>query len=60
MPQAQHLWLVSVQRRAWPLWFDPHPPLAQRIARLYGGTMPPLPLSDGLDVPDEPTFAPPV
>ncbi|TSE24449.1 Protease HtpX [Tepidimonas sediminis] len=54
LPQARHLWLVSVPRDAWLPWFDPHPPLAQRIARLYGGTMPPLPPHDGLDAADEP------
>lgn len=51
-------WIEAAGR--WPRWFDPHPPLPQRIARLYGGTMPPLPLHDGLDPDDEPSLAPPV
>ncbi|MEJ7928362.1 M48 family metalloprotease [Ramlibacter sp. AN1015] len=41
-----HLLLVGTSERGG--WFDSHPPLATRIRRLYGRTMPPLPLQSGL------------
>lgn len=40
---VQHLLLLgAVEQRGG--WFDAHPPLAQRIQRIYGRPMPPLPL----------------
>lgn len=41
LPLASHLLLVG---DAGGRWFDAHPPLQQRIRRLYGRAMPPLPL----------------
>lgn len=40
-PALHHLLLVSDGDRG---WFDAHPPLAERVRRLYGRPMPPLPL----------------
>lgn len=51
-PAAQHLLLVSSETGAVAHWLDSHPTLAQRIHRLYGRYMPPLPLhrpDDNLD-----------
>jgi heat shock protein HtpX len=47
LPSASHLLLVGETGRA--SWLDPHPPLAERIRRLYGRPMPGLPLHDGED-----------
>jgi Zn-dependent protease with chaperone function len=45
LPLAHHLLLVGddAQRGG---WLDAHPPLAERIRRLYGRAMPPLPLAE--------------
>lgn len=42
LPSAQHLLLLGDGASAG--WLDPHPPLAERIRRLYGRPMPGLPL----------------
>lgn len=48
LPQVQHMWLVSSHVSGWvDRWFDAHPPLTDRIARIYGGRMPPLPRQEG-------------
>jgi len=41
--RAEHLLLVGALAER-PGWFDTHPPLAERIRRIYGRNMPPLPL----------------
>lgn len=41
---VQHMLLVSNESGSLAHWLDSHPPLAQRIRRIYGRTMPPLPL----------------
>lgn len=41
---VQHMLLVSNEPGAVAHWLDSHPPLEQRIRRLYGRSMPPLPL----------------
>ncbi|MDP2262537.1 MAG: M48 family metalloprotease [Hydrogenophaga sp.] len=42
---VQHMLLVSNEPGAMAHWLDSHPPLAQRIRRIYGRSMPPLPLN---------------
>lgn len=44
LPIAHHLLLVGDDREQGG-WLDSHPPLAERIRRLYGRSMPPLPLA---------------
>jgi len=44
-PTLHHLLLVSDGGRG-ARWFDAHPPLAERVRRIYGRPMPPLPLDD--------------
>jgi len=39
-PAVQHMLLVGDQARAH--WLDSHPPLAERIRRIYGRVMPTL------------------
>ena len=39
-PAVQHMLLVGGEAKA--LWFDSHPPLAERIRRIYGRAMPVL------------------
>ena len=39
-PAVQHMLLVAGGARAH--WFDSHPPLAERIRRIYGRVMPTL------------------
>ena len=39
-PAVQHMLLVGDEAKA--LWFDSHPPLAERIRRIYGRVMPTL------------------
>ena len=39
-PAVQHMLLVGQQAK--PRWFDSHPPLAERIRRIYGRPMPAL------------------
>ena len=41
---VQHMLLVSDETGAVAHWLDSHPPLAQRIRRIYGRSMPALPL----------------
>lgn len=41
-PAVQHLFLVSDEEPARHRWLDPHPPLQERIRRIYGVTMPPI------------------
>lgn len=41
-PTVQHMLLVSGESGWIGRWFDSHPPLAERIRRIYGGLMPPL------------------
>lgn len=43
-PALHHLLLVS-DGGPGAGWFDAHPPLAERVRRIYGRPMPPLPLS---------------
>lgn len=47
LPQVQHMWLVSDAPGWVDRWFDAHPPLTDRIARIYGGRMPALPRQEG-------------
>lgn len=42
---VQHLLLVSTETGPVGHWLDAHPPLAERIRRIYGRSMGPLPLS---------------
>ncbi len=48
-PSVQHMLLVSGETGRLARWLDAHPPLEQRIARVYGGRMPPLAPNDGRD-----------
>jgi len=41
----QHLLLVGSERGALGHWLDAHPPLAERVRRIYGRPMGPLPLA---------------
>lgn len=41
-PTVQHMLLVSGESGWMGRWFDAHPPLVQRIERIYGGRMPAL------------------
>lgn len=41
----QHLLLVGGEAGAMAHWFDSHPPLAERVRRIYGRRMGPLPLA---------------
>lgn len=52
-PSLQHLLLVDVPARSrLAQALDSHPPLAERVRRLYGRSMPPLPLqAESLPVP---------
>ncbi|MHB8949440.1 MAG: M48 family metalloprotease [Rhodoferax sp.] len=44
-PALQHMLLVQASFEAsWADWFESHPSLAQRVRRIYGRTMGPLPL----------------
>lgn len=52
---VQHLLLVADERAAEARWLDSHPPLAERIRRIYGRRMGPLPLP-GLDASRDPTM----
>ena len=42
--QVQHMLLLGSEAGGLRHWFDAHPPLAQRIRRIYGRPMAPLPL----------------
>jgi len=46
-PTVQHMLLVSAEGGRMGRWLDAHPPLEQRIARVYGGRMPALVPHDG-------------
>lgn len=48
-PLVQHMLLVSGESGWIGRWFDAHPPLPERIRRIYGGKMPPLPPRQGRD-----------
>lgn len=50
LPAAQHLLLVGEAKERGG-WFDAHPPLAERIRRIYGRNMPALPLDAEETVP---------
>lgn len=53
---VQHLLLVGSERGHAARWLDAHPPLTERIYRLYGRKMGPLPLSTSVhDWPTETT-----
>ncbi len=44
-PALQHMLLVQANGQGpWADWFESHPSLAQRVRRIYGRTMGPLPL----------------
>ncbi len=43
-PSVQHMTLVNSEQQT--RWFDTHPPLAERIRRIYGRTMPALSARD--------------
>ena len=52
-PAVQHLLLVDVpQHSALEQRLDSHPPLQARVQRIYGRTMPPLPLTPVSDAPE--------
>lgn len=53
-PLVQHMLLVSGESGRLARWFDAHPPLAQRIERIYGGRMPALAPQDGREATDPP------
>jgi heat shock protein HtpX len=42
---VQHMLLVANERGQVAHWLDSHPPISQRIRRIYGRDMGPLPLS---------------
>lgn len=44
-PQVQHLLLVGTEGGRMAGWFDSHPPLTERIRRLYGRQMDALPVA---------------
>lgn len=48
-PSVQHMLLVGSAVKA--EWFDSHPPLAERIRRIYGRSMPLLPAGQGVPAP---------
>ncbi|MDV7395010.1 hypothetical protein RZS08_26735, partial [Arthrospira platensis SPKY1] len=57
-PTVQHMLLVSGESGWMGRWLDSHPPLPDRIARIYGGRMPPIkPLQGREPVDDLPAFA---
>ncbi|MEX1166033.1 MAG: M48 family metalloprotease, partial [Hydrogenophaga sp.] len=53
---VQHMLLVSTESGKMPHWLDSHPTLEQRIRRIYGRSMPAMPLerSDESPAPTEP------
>lgn len=50
-PEVQHLLLVGTESGRVAGWFDSHPPLDERVRRIYGRRMPPLPLLRADDAP---------
>jgi Zn-dependent protease with chaperone function len=52
-PQADAIGFLWLHTGSWMSWLASHPPLPERISRVYGGTRPPLPTTFGLS-PHEP------
>lgn len=48
-PLVQHMLLVSGESGWLGRWLDAHPPLPERVRRIYGGKMPPLAPRHGRD-----------
>jgi Zn-dependent protease with chaperone function len=46
---VQHMLLVANESGKVAGWFDSHPPLTERIRRIYGRNLGPLPLQSGTD-----------
>jgi len=46
---VQHMLLVANESGKVAGWFDSHPPLSERIRRIYGRNLGPLPLQSGTD-----------
>jgi heat shock protein HtpX len=57
---VQHMLLVGSESGKVAHWFDSHPTLEQRIRRLYGRDMPPLPLDQGRERTHAPKVSAPV
>ena len=53
-PTVQHMLLVSGESGWVGRWLDSHPPLPDRIARIYGGRMPALPVLQGREPAGQP------
>jgi Zn-dependent protease with chaperone function len=52
-PVVQHMLLVELpSRHLLAHWLDSHPPLAERVRRIYGRSMPPLPVAPVYEAPD--------
>jgi len=51
----QHLLLVGNEAGRLAHWLDSHPPLAERVRRIYGRTMGPLPLAKPATAVGDPT-----
>ncbi len=52
-PSVQHMLLVDAQgMHRLARWLDSHPTLDERVQRIYGRTMPPLPLTPVNEAPD--------
>ena len=47
LPSVKHMLLVSGEAGRLERWLDAHPPLTERIERVYGRRMPPLSPADG-------------
>ena len=56
---VQHMLLVANESGKVAGWFDSHPPLAERIRRIYGRNLGPLPLQRGADAEVPPPPEPP-
>lgn len=58
-PVVQHMLLVELpSRHRLAHWLDSHPPLAERVRRIYGRSMPPLPIAPIYEAPDPPRRPP--
>lgn len=58
-PVVQHMLLVELpSRHLLARWLDSHPPLEDRVCRIYGRSMPPLPLAPVHEAPDPPRRPP--
>ncbi len=57
---VQHMLLVGTEESRMAHWFDSHPPLEERVRRIYGRKMPALPLErpDEREISPEPTEKP--